>query len=125
MDSTELLLSILSLQPQKVDSGGGNADDAILALLKGLMDNVPNLIDTAALRFKINRSKSEKENPLNVVVQQEIARYNVLLNKISVSLAQLEKGIKGLVLISPDLEAMLTSINQNVVPKAFSFAYFS
>jgi dynein heavy chain len=28
-------------------------------------------------------------------------------------------------LISPELEAMLTSINQNVVPKDFAFAYFS
>jgi len=72
MDSTELLYSILSLQPQVVSSGGSNADDAIVALLQGLMNNVPTLIDTGALKYKINRSKSEKENPLNVVLQQEV-----------------------------------------------------
>ena len=72
MDSTELLYSILSLQPQVFSSGGSNADDAIVALLQGLMNNVPTLIDTGALKYKINRSKSEKENPLNVVLQQEV-----------------------------------------------------
>lgn len=56
---------------------------------------------------------------------QEIQRYNILLGVITKSLEQLEKGVKGFVLISPELEAMLNSINQNVVPKDFSFAYFS
>jgi hypothetical protein len=36
------------------------------------MNNVPTLIDVAALKYKINRSKVEKENPLNVVLQQEV-----------------------------------------------------
>lgn len=37
----------------------------------------------------------------------------------------MEKGIKGLVLISPDLEAVLASLSENKVPKSWSFAYFS
>jgi dynein heavy chain len=41
------------------------------------------------------------------------------------SLNQLEKGIKGLVLISPDLEAVLTSLFENKVPKSWAKAYFS
>lgn len=38
---------------------------------------------------------------------------------------QLEKGIKGLVVISPVLEQILLSLQQNKVPAAWSFAYFS
>lgn len=72
MDSTELLYSILSLQPQVVSSGGGNSDDATIALLQGLMNNVPEQIDVAALKYKLNRSKVEKDNPLNVVLLQEV-----------------------------------------------------
>jgi dynein heavy chain, axonemal len=42
-----------------------------------------------------------------------------------VSLDQLEKGIKGLVVISPDLEQMMSNLNENIVPKAWSDSYFS
>merc|ERR1712166_1734914 len=38
---------------------------------------------------------------------------------------QLEKGIKGLVVISPELEEVLTALGENKVPTAWSFAYFS
>jgi len=65
------------------------------------------------------------ENPLNVVLVQEIQRYNVLLRALRVSLQQLEKGIKGLVVISPELEEVLTALADNKVPAAWSFAYFS
>ena len=44
---------------------------------------------------------------------------------MAVSLEQLEKGIRGLVVISPELEAMLSSISQQIVPLAFDFAYFT
>jgi len=45
------------------------------------------------------------------VLVQEIQRYNVLLNIIIVSLEQLAKGIRGEVVISPDLEVMMTSLS--------------
>jgi dynein heavy chain len=41
---------------------------------------------------------------MTVVLVQELQRYNILLNVLRASLEQLEKGIKGLVLISPELE---------------------
>jgi dynein heavy chain len=63
------------------------------------------------LKYKLSRKKEDKENPLNVVLMQEIQRYNILLGVITKSLEQLEKGVKGFVLISPELEAMLNSIN--------------
>jgi len=59
------------------------------------------------------------------VLVQEIQRYNILLSVIVISLDQLEKGIKGEVVISPDLEVMMTSLGQNIVPIKWSFAYLS
>jgi len=46
---------------------------------------------------------------------------NVLLN----SLEQLEKGIKGFVVISPELESVMQSLFENKVPKQWGFAFFS
>lgn len=37
----------------------------------------------------------------------------------------LQKGLKGLVVISPDLEEILLSVDLNKVPVAWGFAYFS
>lgn len=60
-----------------------------------------------------------------MVLLQEIQRYNVLLRLLAKNLDQLEKGIRGLVVISPDLEEILNALLDNRVPAAWNFAYFS
>ena len=65
------------------------------------------------------------DNPLNVVLVQEIQRYDILLRALNRSLDQLEKGIKGLVVISEDLEEILLAMSENKIPAAWGFAYFS
>jgi len=75
--------------------------------------------------FALKQKLKGDDNPLNVVLVQEIQRYNILLNKLIISLDQLAKGIQGLVLISPDLEDIITALNENKVPVAWAFAYFS
>lgn len=121
MDTNELLYSILSLQPAVVSAEGGNAEQQILELIAQLREGIPNSIDVNALKHKTRADDS----PLTVVLIQEVQRYNILLDKLRTSLEQLDKGIKGFVVISPELEEMMGSLNQNVVPQAWSFAYFS
>lgn len=65
------------------------------------------------------------ENPLNVVLVQELQRYAILLKKMEIHLAQLSLGIRGLLQVSEDLELVLNSLNDNKTPKAWGFAYFS
>lgn len=86
-----------------------------------LKEGIPTSIDIYALKQKLKNDDS----PLTTVLIQEIQRYNILLNIMRVSLDQLEKGIKGLVVISPDLEQMMSNLNENIVPKAWSDSYFS
>ena len=50
----------------------------------------------------------------------QIQRYNVLLSTIRSSLADLEKGIKGLVVMSADLEEVFTCIYNAQVPALWS-----
>lgn len=71
--------------------------------------------------FALKQKLKGDDNPLNVVLVQEIQRYNVLLNKLIVSLDQLAKGIQGLVVISPDLEEIINALNENKVPTAYEF----
>lgn len=121
LDSNELLESILSLQPQKVSADGESRETKVLKMINDLSETIPQPVDVGALKYKLRND----DNPLNVVLVQELQRYNVLLSTLRSSLEQLEKGIKGLVLISPDLEAVLTSLFENKVPRSWSKAYFS
>lgn len=54
-----------------------------------------------------------------------MSRYNILLNVLRSSIEQLDKGIKGLVVISPELESIMQQLFENKVPKQWGFAYFS
>jgi len=56
------------------------------------------------------------EESMNTVLQQEITRFNKLLVVIHKSLKDLRKALKGLVVMSGELEAMGTSLFNNQVP---------
>ena len=53
----------------------------------------------------------------------QIQRYNILLKTIKTSLVQLEKGIKGLVVMSSDLEEVFDCIHGARVPTLWGKAY--
>lgn len=53
---------------------------------------------------------------LTTVLLQEIERYNKLLVKMSTSLNSLMKAIKGLVIMSPELDLMYGALLKNQVP---------
>jgi len=83
MDSMELLDSILSLQPAQTSTGNeGSSDSKILNLIEELKVKVPVSIDVPALKFKFRND----DNPLNVVLMQEVQRYNALLEILKKSL---------------------------------------
>lgn len=52
---------------------------------------------------------------MNTVLQQECIRYNGLLTAVRDSLAATVKALKGLVAMSPDLEAVAYSLYDNQV----------
>lgn len=58
-----------------------------------------------------------------IATSLQIHRYNVLLSTIKASLVELEKGIKGLVVMSSDLEEIFNCIHKAQVPPLWSKAY--
>ena len=121
IDSLELLGAILSLQPA-VAASGGNAEEKSLAEIEILRASIPENI----LNIKVLKNKLAKDpDPLNVVLIQEVQRYNNLMAIIKNTLRQLELGIQGLDLISPELEKMMVQFSENRVPDQWSGSYFS
>ncbi|TMS23046.1 Dynein heavy chain 2, axonemal [Larimichthys crocea] len=123
-ETTTLLDSLLSLQPQATSptAAGGrpNREDKVLELLADIRGKIPALIDYEGTRSLLQEGNP---SPLNVVLLQEIQRYNSLLESISISLVELENGIKGVVVMSPTLEEMLNCIYDNRVPLLWQKAY--
>lgn len=90
-----------------------------MELLSDVRQKIPQEIDYE----RTVKVLSDDPNPLNVVLLQEIQRYNALLSTIRSSLQDLEYGIQGLVVMSPELEEMFTCIYDARVPPLWEKAY--
>jgi dynein heavy chain len=64
------------------------------------------------------------EESMNTVLLQECIRYNKLIDRMENTLPDLLKALKGLVVMSTELEAIANSIANNHVPKAWSNAAY-
>jgi len=120
-DAKTLLQSCLSLQPKSVGSGTGNEsmEDRVMQVTNDLLSQMPEPFDLEQIRL----DKADDMSALHVVLLQEVERYNVLLRCICEQCEHLQKGIKGLVVISSELEGTMESLYNNQVPSSWLKAY--
>ncbi|XP_034551682.1 dynein heavy chain 2, axonemal-like [Notolabrus celidotus] len=121
-ESRTLFDTLLSLQPQVSSPTAAGArrsrEDEVLELLSYVQEKIPASID-----YERTRLLFQDVSPVNVVLLQEIQRYNALLDTITSSLVELEKGIKGLVVMSSSLEETFNCIYDARVPPLWEKAY--
>jgi len=65
------------------------------------------------------------QESMNTVLVQEALRYNALLEVVAASLKESAKAVKGLVVMSPSLEAVSTSMYDNQVQNGCMFAIYT
>ncbi|KAM9425745.1 dynein axonemal heavy chain 2 [Pholidichthys leucotaenia] len=122
-EARALFDTLLSLQPQVTSSTTSGAqtskEDKVLELLTDIREKIPASIDHESIRSLLQ----DNPTPLNVVLMQEIQRYNSLLSTIMDSLEELEKGVKGLVVMSPSMEETFNIIYDARVPPLWGKAY--
>ena len=121
-DTNLLINSIISLQPRIFVEGEESRESVVLKIIKDLLEQMPSEIDLVEVAQKIN---PQDQNPLKIVLMQEIARYNKLLEKVTSSLVKLQNGINGFVVISEDLELIMENLFENKVPITWKFCYHS
>ncbi|KAJ9531756.1 hypothetical protein QJQ45_021904, partial [Haematococcus lacustris] len=125
-ETRRLVDAILSIQPRvSASSSGRSSDEVVAELAERLASELPPLLsrDEAAVGL-FDRTASGKLNSLSVVLGQEMDRFNRLTSNMASSLAELQKAIKGLVVMSAELEAMYNSMLINVVPELWArYAY--
>ncbi|TYZ61500.1 hypothetical protein PybrP1_006824 [[Pythium] brassicae (nom. inval.)] len=105
---------VLALQPRVAADGGPSRESIIEQQAKAIADRLPALFEVEAIGI---RYPVLYEESMNTVLVQEVQRYNALLHVLHVSLPSLQKALKGLVVMSPELETMANCLfNQKVPP---------
>eukprot|EP00232_Nephroselmis_pyriformis_P029065 CAMPEP_0182867354 /NCGR_PEP_ID=MMETSP0034_2-20130328/8675_1 /TAXON_ID=156128 /ORGANISM="Nephroselmis pyriformis, Strain CCMP717" /LENGTH=4528 /DNA_ID=CAMNT_0024999703 /DNA_START=83 /DNA_END=13669 /DNA_ORIENTATION=- len=120
IEDTKITLdSLTSLQPRTGGGGASKGEEIVDSICKDLLESVPQPFQ---LEF-VMKAKADDPSALHVVLFQEIERYNVLLEKVKSSCAMLRKGIKGLVVMSSDLDQIYSALLGARVPAAWLKTY--
>jgi dynein heavy chain len=98
---------------------GPTREEKVYNIASDILKKVPDDIDYEATYKSVKHDMS----PLNVVLLQEIRRYNELLTKIRKSLEDLQKGVKGIIVMTSDLDETFTAIFEGRIPSLWNKAY--
>jgi len=108
---------ILTLQPRIAGGGGISREDQIIDMAVGMANQLPKLFDIEVVSMNYPTDYLES---MNTVLVQEGQRYNTLLEKLHVSLRELPRALKGLVVLSAELEAMGNACFDQRVPATWT-----
>jgi dynein heavy chain len=112
-----LLFNVLTM------SGGGESgansnskEDATREVMKDLQERLPPQFEMVTLTLKAKPLLEGPAGPYIVVALQECGRMNNLLKEIEKSLSDLDKGLKGQLNMSQEMEDLLTALKLNQWP---------
>jgi dynein heavy chain len=119
-----LVNTIIDIQPRVSSAGAGKSNDEIVyELAETILAKLPEKLDIEkAPRSLFEPDAKERLNSLTTVLQQEVDRYNRLLNIIKLSLINQMKAIKGLVVMDETLEKSIHK-QINLISKILYLVY--
>jgi len=112
---TELLFAstLLTQDAAKGGGGGDSADAAVFSVAKDILLKLPQNFD---LVTALEKYPTQYNQSMNTVLVQEMGRFNNLLTRIRTSLVNLQKAIKGQIVMSFELEALYGSVLIGKIP---------
>mmetsp|Transcript_3023 Transcript_3023/g.9072 ORF Transcript_3023/g.9072 Transcript_3023/m.9072 type:complete len:4073 (+) Transcript_3023:47-12265(+) len=112
-----MLKTILLTQSQAGGGGGKSTEDVVGEISNDILSKLPKNFDmeVAAKRYPVMYNES-----MNTVLRQELQRFNNLLSKVRGSLQELGKALKGLVVMSADLESISNAMFINRLPDSWA-----
>lgn len=114
-ESLKILEHVLNVQPRQSKASAGVSNDTlVLEQVKLLSAQVPELIDTEAYHKEITKTNAQGLlHCFSTVLMQEVYKYNTLLVQINQTLSDLQQAVKGIILMSPSLDLMFSSLLKN------------
>jgi dynein heavy chain len=109
----------LSIQPRDASGGGGGGkttDEVVTELAVGIADRFPPVLtheEAGPLAFVM---RGEYMDSLSTALKQEMVRYNRVVRKLETTLFDIQRAIRGEVLMSAELDEQYTAMNNNQVP---------
>ncbi|KAL6618330.1 dynein heavy chain and region D6 of dynein motor-domain-containing protein [Neocallimastix sp. 'constans'] len=120
LSETKQLFDSIILTQEKTGNDSGSAkssDEIVTEISTGILEKIPEPypIEDAMKKFPVNYNES-----MNTVLIQEMVRYNKLIDVIYKSMIDIQKAIKGLVVMSQELEEIYKSILLGKVPNKWA-----
>ena len=118
LQSTRLLFdSILLTLGSTKTQGGGDTDKKLQEIAKDILVKLPADFN---LEAALQKFPTKYEESMNTVLVQEMERYNKLTIVIRSSFQNLQKAIKGLVVMNQELESLSNSVLIGKVPEMWT-----
>ena len=118
-EASDMLGTLVGLQAIVVGGEGQSDEERVGDMAADIEEKVPLPIDLEGTKKQMKGD----ESPLNVVLFQEIERYNVLLIQIKEAVIDVQKGIKGTVVMSSELEETYDCMLNSIVPPSWKKIY--
>jgi len=116
-EALRILRTACSLQPRTGGGEGGRPPEVILAeASEKYLSDIPKPFDTEFVESKYPVDYNES---CNTVLNQELLRFNRLIRRVRSTLTDVGKAVKGLVVMSAELEEVANGILTNETPKGW------
>eukprot|EP00736_Rhodelphis_marinus_P004047 Rmarinus@m.11564 len=125
-ESRTMLNTIIDIQPRMAGAGGGKSPDELAAeIAADTQAKLPELLTKDLAHDKTFAVLEDGSmNPLGVCLNQEMLRFNKLINVMRSSLIELQRAIKGLVVMSQSLDEVYSSFLNQRVPQMWANAAY-
>ncbi|XP_012147752.1 dynein heavy chain 3, axonemal isoform X3 [Megachile rotundata] len=117
-ESAQLLAGALLTQPQITGVGvERNIEEVVFNLCADILSKMRSQFNTLEVS---NKYPVLYMNSMNTVLRQELIRFNDLIDVITRTLVNVQKAIRGMVLLSPELEEVFNSMSIGRIPASWS-----
>eukprot|EP00128_Syssomonas_multiformis_P006337 Colp12_sorted_trinity150504_noHs@15064 len=116
-ETTQLFDGVLATLPREGGGGGKTPQDVIEELASDILAKLPPDFDVLDTKEKYPVLYNES---MNTVLVQELIRFNRLTHVVRSSLVNIKKAIKGLVVMSGELEEVFKAMLVGKVPQMWA-----